>query len=432
MKKIGLTGRFVLLFFLIALFGTGCAESGLFGEWAFGETASLEAALENPQAADPRQEAADAQVPGETQASGGSGEETVSFLWDGASIVSHFAFDSLTDAQKQWYRDIEQSLGAMEDIVRLSPEGIEAGLDETCIGQIFQCVLIDHPGLFYVEGYTYTKYERGGSLLAIDFSGAYSMDKETAVARKEEIEAGAAVLLSGITAQASEYDKVKYVYETLIKSTDYDLNSADNQNIYSVFVNHLSVCQGYAKATQYLLNRLGMECTLVMGTVDTGEGHAWNLVKVDGSYYYVDTTWGDASYRLESPEGVDNGYMPDINYDYLCVTTRELLRTHTLGGVVPMPECTAVEANYYVREGALFTFYNKEQMKALFDRAASQGKSDVTVKCADSACFQEILSALIGGQEIFDYLSSESGTIAYAHNEKQLSLTFWVTNEQGV
>ena len=430
MKKGALTGRFVLLLFLLVLLWTGCAESELFGEGGAGETASLEAALENPQTAVPKQEEADAQPPGETQVSGESGEETVSFLWEGASFVSHFAFDSLTDAQKQWYRDIEKSLGAMEETVRLSQEGIEAGLDETCIDQIFQCVLIDHPELFYVEGYTYTKYERGGSLLAIDFSGTYSMDSQSALARKEAIEAGAAVYLSGIAAEASEYEKVKYVYETLIRNTDYDLNSVDNQNIYSVFVNHLSVCQGYAKAAQYLLNRLGVECTLVMGTVDTGEGHAWNLVKVDGSYYYVDATWGDASYRLESPEGVEDAHMPDINYDYLCVTTRELLRTHTLGGVVPMPECTAVEANYYVREGALFTSYDREQMKALFDRAASQGKSDVTVKCSDSACFQEILSALIEGQEIFDYLSSESGTIAYAHNEKQLSLTFWVTNEQ--
>ena len=430
MKKGALTGRFVLLLFLLVLLWTGCAESELFGEGGAGETASLEAPLENPQTAVPKQEEADAQPPGETQASGESGEETVSFLWEGASFVSHFAFDSLTDAQKQWYRDIEKSLGAMEETVRLSQEGIEAGLDETCIDQIFQCGLIDHPELFYVEGYTYTKYERGGSLLAIDFSGTYSMDSQSALTRKEAIEAGAAVYLSGIAAESSEYEKVKYVYETLIRNTDYDLNSVDNQNIYSVFVNHLSVCQGYAKAAQYLLNRLGVECTLVMGTVDTGEGHAWNLVKVDGSYYYVDATWGDASYRLESPEGVEDAYMPDINYDYLCVTTRELLRTHTLGGVVPMPECTAVEANYYVREGALFTSYDREQMKALFDRAASQGKSDVTVKCSDSACFQEILSALIEGQEIFDYLSSESGTIAYAHNEKQLSLTFWVTNEQ--
>ena len=283
MKKGALTGRFVLLLFLLVLLWTGCAESELFGEGGAGETASLEAALENPQTAVPKQEEADAQPSGETQASGESGEETVSFLWEGASFVSHFAFDSLTDAQKQWYRDIEKSLGAMEETVRLSQEGIEAGLDETCIDQIFQCVLIDHPELFYVEGYTYTKYERGGSLLAIDFSGTYSMDSQSALTRKEAIEAGAAVYLSGIAAESSEYEKVKYVYETLIRNTDYDLNSVDNQNIYSVFVNHLSVCQGYAKAAQYLLNRLGVECTLVMGTVDTGEGHAWNLVKVDGA-----------------------------------------------------------------------------------------------------------------------------------------------------
>ena len=94
-----------------------------------------------------------------------------------------------------------------------------------------------------------------------------------------------------------------------------------------------------------------------------------------------------------------------------------------------MPECVDKAANYYVREGALFTAYDKEQMKQLFARSLEQGKAEVTVKCTDAACFQEIMSALIDGQEIFDYFASDSGTIAYAHNEKQLSLTFWVTNE---
>lgn len=350
----------------------------------------------------------------------------ITFLLEDAG---HFAYDSLTPAEQIWYKDIEKIVGSMAENGRLSTECFEAGLDERHIDNVFQCVLNDHPELFYVEGYTYTKYTRGDELVAIDFSGSYSMDLENAQKRKQEVEEAAASFLTGIDAQASDYEKIKYVYDTIISSTDYQLGVPDNQNIYSVFVNHVSVCQGYAKATQYLLNRLGVECTLVMGTVDTGEGHAWNLVRADGSYYYVDTTWGDASYQMEEDEAANNPYMPEINYDYLCVTTAQLLRTHTLGGCVPMPECVATQDNYYVREGALFSVYDREQMSTLFTRALEQGRTDVTVKCSDLNCFQEIQTALIDNQEIFDYFQEDSGTIAYAHNEKQLSLTFWVTNE---
>lgn len=350
-------------------------------------------------------------------------EEKVSLLEDG----SDYAYNSLSPEEQIWYLDIEAALGSMAEKVRLSDAGLEVGLDEHHIDKIFQCVLNDHPEIFYVDGYTYTKYSRGDKTVGIVFDGKYQNTMEEAILRKEEITQAAQVILSGIDMQASEYDKVKYVFETLIRNTEYDLNAADNQNIYSVFVGGASVCQGYAKATQYLLNHLGVECTMVQGTVDNGEGHAWNLVQVDDSFYYVDTTWGDASYRLE--DGMDMQQMPEINYDYLCVTTEQLLRTHTLESIVPMPECIDVVANYYVRQGALFTEYNREQMQQLFDRTAESGKTDVTVKCADGACYQEIKSALIEGQEIFDYLPEGELTVSYAHNDKQLSLTFWVTNQ---
>lgn len=355
-------------------------------------------------------------------------EPEVDFLMEEAYP---YAYKSLSEAEKIWYRDIEEILGSFGEKGALSGEGLRAGLSEEDIDKIFQCVLNDHPELFYVEGYCYTKYSRGVLLTSIEFSGTYNVDLETALERAEEIEAAADSMLAGIAADASEYEKVKYVYETLIRSTDYDLNAEDNQNIYSVFVHHLSVCQGYAKATQYLLDKLGVECALVLGTVETGEGHAWNLVKVDGNYYYVDTTWGDVSYRTEEISQQDDPriVLPDINYDYLNVTSEELLRTHFIGGEVPMPDCVATDANYYVREGSLFTFYDRVQMQALFHRAIENGQRDVTIKCVDAECYASVLKALIDEQEIFDYLEDRESGIAYAQNEKQLSLTFWVTNE---
>ena len=65
----------------------------------------------------------------------------------------------------------------------------------------------------------------------------------------------------------------------------------------------------------------------------------------------------------------------------------------------------------------------------LFRKTLEEGRADVTIKCADEPCYREVVEGLIDGQEIFRYLSDEEGRVAYAQNEKQLSLTFWVTNE---
>ncbi len=353
--------------------------------------------------------------------------EKLDFLEEG----SGFAYRALNEAERIWYRDMEQVLGAMGAEAELSREALEEGLGEADIDRIFQCVINDHPELFFVEGYSYTRYTRYGKpdeTLSVEFSGRYSMDPETAGKRREQIRAAADRILEGIDEDAGQYEKVKYVYDTLIRETDYRLDSADNQNIYSVFVNHLSVCQGYAKATQYLLNRLGVECALVLGTVESGEGHAWNLVNIDGSYYYVDPTWGDASYRLEEGAEEIRQTMPEINYDYLNVTTAELLRTHTLDPDQPMPLCTDNAANYYVREGALFESYDREQMQALFGRTLDGGRGDVTIKCADRECYDEIYRALVTERGVFDYLAGSGLSIAYTQNDVQLSLTFWMTN----
>lgn len=357
------------------------------------------------------------------------GQETVAgafydryFLCDG----SRYWYQTLSESEKVWYANMEDILGSMTQKGDLTLSDVSPGLTEENIDHVFQCVMMDHPELFYVDGYVYSIGKLGDKIANLSFSGTYNVSREVAEQKKAEIEKRVAVILQGVPLFGDDYEKVKYVYETLIMQTDYDLNAADNQNIYSVFIGGLSVCQGYAKATQYLLNQLGVECTLVSGTVQGGNRHGWNLVKADGEYYYVDTTWGDASYQTaEEERKID---LPVINYDFLCVTTEELNRTHRLDDDLELPYCTAILDNYFVREGAYFIAYDEAQIKELFQKKAQDGEDYVTLKCASAVVFDRVKKELIDDGKIFQFYDHSVGTVVYVQNEDQYSLTFWVTN----
>lgn len=338
-----------------------------------------------------------------------------------------FAYEALSMPEKLWYLDMYQIILDMESDVAL----YDGYLDQLGIGdidKIFQCVLSDHPEFFYINGYTYTHFTQGEETVRITFSGSYTMDREEVRIRQEQIDAYVEECLAGLPEGASDYEKTKYVYDYLISHTEYHLEAPENQNICSVFIGRQSVCQGYAKATQYLLNRMGVFATLVVGQVSGGQGHAWNLVRLDGKYYYVDTTWGDASYQTEGLD-IQTEVATSINYDYLCVTTEQLVKTHTIDNVVPVPLCRNMENNYYVREGAYFTTYDESALRSLFERGYNEKKQDVTIKCSSAGVYYEMMEKLIEGQEIFRYMDDSVESIAYAGNETQLSLTFWLSAE---
>ena len=48
---------------------------------------------------------------------------------------------------------------------------------------------------------------------------------------------------------------------------------------------------------EYFMDVLGIECELISGTANNGNGtwvgHAWNKVKIDGKWLYIDVTWDD-------------------------------------------------------------------------------------------------------------------------------------------
>lgn len=154
---------------------------------------------------------------------------------------------------------------------------------------IFSAVVNDHPELFWLETAYAGKYVRNGQCIEINLRfNRTAQDLETAKTRFNE---NAAQILAGAQNFSSDYEKERFVHDALLDRLSYYLGAEMNQSAYSALVNGQTVCAGYARAFQYLLQRLGIPCYCCTGYA--GESHAWNIVALDDGYYNVDTTWDD-------------------------------------------------------------------------------------------------------------------------------------------
>ncbi len=186
---------------------------------------------------------------------------------------------------------------------------------------VFEAVYNDHPELFWLDtGYS-CKYLRSGRCAEITLKFNETADnlEEAGVAFREAA--------GGITAHAqtleNAFEKEKYVHDALMELAEYDLAAPMNQSAYSALVGGRSVCAGYARAFQYMMQQLGIPCYYCTGYA--GEDHAWNIVKLDGAYYNVDVTWDDTE---------------DSNYNYFNKSDSEYASTHRRTGLsVYLPAC---------------------------------------------------------------------------------------------
>lgn len=333
-----------------------------------------------------------------------------------------FAYNQLDAAEKNLY------LAMLDSIYEYNNQTLLENTDKDAVGKVFQCILNDHPEIFYIDGYSFTEIKAAENIINIKFSPIYNMTRDEADSALEIIEEKTDEFIRSIPAQAGEYEKVKAVYEYLINNTEYDFAARDNQNICSVFLYGKSVCQGYAKATQYLLQKCGVVSTLVLGEIVGGSAHAWNLVRVDGAYYYVDTTWGDSSYQIDLQNPDIEVPSLDINYDYLCVTTEQLSKTHIIGNVVGLPQCTSLMANYYVKENTYFTEYDESKIREAFESAIAKNQDVLTLKASDFGTYTQMRNALIVRKQVFAFIPDDmADNIIYLDNENQYSITFWLT-----
>ena len=305
-----------------------------------------------------------------------------------------YAYQTLDEEEKQVYDTIVYTIMNRESDVQIATTDVEV------MELAYQAVRYDYCEFFWVDKLNYVTYTRDGQITAIEISPDYTMSETEQEQIQEQIDQEADRMLAEAPVDGSDFDKALYVYETLIREVDYVEDSENNQNIISVFLNHETICQGYAYATQYLLERLGIPCTTVTGTA-RGESHAWNLVLMDGEYYYIDTTWGNSQYTYQ--DDTDSGYSKFLDYDYFGTTTEMLLVTHTPDSRILLPECTATEDNYFVHEGLYVDVWDVDRIGEIIGSAWREGKDSVQIKFSDTELCEQALQYFVEESHLFEY-----------------------------
>lgn len=302
-------------------------------------------------------------------------------------------YSFLEENEKQAYAKVVRMLTDFDTEVKVT------GVTTDEIERVLSAVDYDHPEIFWPGEFSYYFDEDNQTVSKVMVE--YPYDETEKDRRQAEIDAAYQAYSVGIKNGMSEYEKVKYAYEYVIKNTVYQEDLKDDQNIYSVFGKKGSVCAGYSKAIQYLLKRTGIECSYVAGEAIGQGAHAWNIVRVDGEYYYLDATWGEFNVADNAePE-------KSIFYDYFCVTTKELLKSHQPDqSLIAYPEFTATAANYFVKENKLYDL-NKQSEQNRF-----------------AADLEEATNM---GEKYFHYAITDSNTIDTAENlmDEILGSYYW-------
>ena len=276
---------------------------------------------------------------------------------DGQQEGIYYYYDSLSPEEQVLYNKILEGIKECEADIKIgaaSPEDVK---------QIVQMIYAEHPEVFW-SGEWRSVSINGQMTLSFEYKYTASEIKD----RQAEIENSVTSFLEKTRGMESEYEKIKSVYEYILDTVEYVAGCADNQNLYSSLVNHESICAGYTRGTQYLLQRLGIQAIYVGGTAD-GNGswgnHAWNIVRCGKNYYQVDSTFGDGlSDVLNSAELKKSNIR---NYAYLCRDDKAFAADHKWNDYeLPLPKCTTDDLNYYKLNGMYSSTYDEsvdERMK---------------------------------------------------------------------
>lgn len=332
-----------------------------------------------------------------------------------AMDVDSYCYDQLTMGEQMAYEAIEDCL------THLIGSWNSGSFSPATIQKAYSCFLMDHPEVYWSDSYTYVTSYVNNTVSGHHVEFSYSMDKSEIQMTNQAIEDALIRIALTLPSLEPGYETVKGVYDWMVTNCSYDELNLD-QSMYSVMVNHSGVCASFSKAFQFMMQCLGIPCTVVNGRIDqrynilgSTLGHEWNMVYLDGNWYHVDVTSG-----LSMTQSTG-----EIDYTFLCATTDEILLSHTISSIVPVPSCTDSRLNFFNYYDLNVSTYSRDAVTNSFANAYNIGRKPIA-RFSSYRAFNAAIEDLFTNQGIFEVLRTVTGqdlqTLNYYVDEQALTI----------
>ncbi len=304
-----------------------------------------------------------------------------------------FYYENLEDTEKIAYELIVEKIGQMPLKIRIPY------LDDKGLSRVFEALIYENPEYIFLSDNCKVETNAFGKSY---FLPQYIMTLSEYTEKLEELETVKNVVDIKTHGVTDAFEKEKIIHDYIIEKCDYvEKTGGDYSSIYGCLVKGSASCEGYAKAMKYLLDEVEIENYLVIGnTTDdngTSQGHAWNIVQIDGKYYHLDVTWDDP---IEN--SVEN------KYAYFNVTDEEISVTHDVEKRF-LGKCINTEHNYYVNNSIYFTSFDSTTRNAVVSELIKQAnrKNDiVSFRMSDENSLEEAEKELFELNGVYTLLSS--------------------------
>ena len=339
-----------------------------------------------------------------------------------------YFYDRLSAEKKKIYRKMVQGIDEMQTMVSLPG----AVLTKKELEALHYMIRNDNPRIFWTENsfsYSVVRVKREEYI----YSPKYRFSPEQKKAMEREILEKEKMFLTGIRFSMTPYEKALRLYENFPRLIKYDsdatvgarkakrrYNLDDCSTIYGAFVRQRAVCEGYARAYQYLLNKFGVKCMVVIGDIRGGGGHAWNLVDLGDGWYHVDVTWGD---QIKSfVEG-------KIDYTWFGLADRDIKPIRTIDRDLAYPACNRSEFNYYVRNNAYLERWTPGSLAECVRRLIRVNQyKRIQLRFASPESLRDAWNYLIADNRIFELYRAEgieASSMWHSVDDEMNVLTFW-------